>query len=292
MGNAESSGAFGNFENVDELEAMLGMNPDAVDRVESDMHVRDELKIDYDSVKRKFTDLVDDGYTNPLYYAWEDVYKVHQAMNIPDNVSNYTLTCRKEGRPMNVGDVIMGASQVAHFDQMQGRSSIIDMSAWAIPSPDAIEYIAGVFASVDGNRELVEIGSGKGYWLRLLRDAGITCTGYDILEQSRKDTFSKVQHGDETSLANHTNYHVMLCWPPQKGHKGEGMDERVLKLCEPTSELFYIGEPIDGSGSACSTGTQAFFDALSKDWELVNMVEIPKWPGMFDNLYHYRRRIV
>jgi hypothetical protein len=250
-----------------------------------------ELLIDFDEAIRKFEQLREDGVANPLYEVWHEFYEKHQSLSISEDTPDYALTCRKESRPICEMDFIDG---VANVHVMMGRLDLVDISAWAIPSPDIIAYIADVCQSSE--RKLIEIGAGSGYWLRLLSDAGVDCVGYDIPKNKFTRRYHDVHVGDESALAQHTKYNVLLCWPPQKGHTGEGMDARVLQRAElaERADIFYVGEPTwinqEGVAEACSTGTKEFFDILERDYELVRQIPLPKWPGLFDDFFHYRRR--
>jgi hypothetical protein len=72
----------------------------------------------------------------------------------------------------------------------------------------------------------------------------------------------------------------MLCWP---GLREPFADQALAAYAGST--LVYIGE---GPGGHCAD--DAFFARLAGEWNEVERVAIPRWPGTRDSLWVYRRR--
>lgn len=54
------------------------------------------------------------------------------------------------------------------------RDYLVHRYAWAVPSPQAIKWIA------ERCPRIVEIGAGRGYWAKLLAGAGVDILAFDI----------------------------------------------------------------------------------------------------------------
>jgi len=157
------------------------------------------------------------------------------------------------------------------------RGELVETFSWAIPNEEAIQYIA--------NRSpIVEIGAGKGYWSRLLRDAGAELVAYDI-DPPEEDEWTSVEQGTENMLKRfNEEYTLFLCWPPY----GEPMAANALKqnIEQGGTDVIYVGE-----GHRGCTGDDEFHQILRERYALMESIEIPSYEGIHDNLYHYRRKI-
>lgn len=77
----------------------------------------------------------------------------------------------------------------------------------------------------------------------------------------------------------HPDRTLLLVWPPMH-------ETTVEALTAYSGERFvYVGEPQGGC-----TGDEAFFEQLSRDWDLVTMRSIPQWSGINDLMEVYKRR--
>lgn len=144
--------------------------------------------------------------------------------------------------------------------------------AYAIPSPETIKWMR----EFCGDRGVVELGAGRGYWAAQLAAAGLEVDAYDSEPpdatenvsfpgaSGQRDTWHRV--GDLESFAERVEQrsdHVLfLCWPP-----GWGNTMASTALAEFShaggQRLVYVGEPKGGK-----TGDDAFFDGLASDWKL------------------------
>ncbi|HTJ67413.1 MAG TPA: hypothetical protein VL551_07790 [Actinospica sp.] len=169
------------------------------------------------------------------------------------------------GRRLVNGGKTAGSAQLA-LAQMSLQSAY----AYAIPSPETIEWVSGVC----GGRSMVEIGAGRGYWAAQLSRAGLRIDAYDVQPPDaignvsfphaagQRDVWHPVSGRDAFADQDRSQDVLLLCWPPGWGNT---MASDTLATFERVggARLVYIGEPKGGK-----TGDDAFFDALAARWKL------------------------
>lgn len=142
--------------------------------------------------------------------------------------------------------------------------------AYAVPSPETLAW-AKSFA---GNRRVVELGAGRGYWARLLADGGVPVRAFDSEPPDSSENASFPKSGRQQSVwfpvggldgfgaELDADAVLFLCWPPGWGNR---MASEALELFESRGgrRVIYLGEPKGGK-----TGDDAFFDRLSDRWEV------------------------
>lgn len=165
------------------------------------------------------------------------------------------------------------------------RKAAVEKYSFAVITEEVVSRIGGL------TKELVEIGAGTGYWAHVLSKNGIKVHAYDRMVNSSPVSknsygqivglFHPVKYGTESVLLNHTSFDLLLVWPPYDTL----MADECLKywLRGKGRYLFYVGEGYGGC-----TGTDSFHDELD-DLGYVGRVDLPKWPGINDNLYIYER---
>lgn len=161
------------------------------------------------------------------------------------------------------------------------RRELTKKYAWAIPNDEALQAIAEV-------GPIVEIGSGTGYWAKLLREYGVDILAFD---QHAGDhaanyyrfthTWSEVQFGNSYSAKRYPERTLMLCWPCYN----EPFANQALKSYKGDT-FVYIGEGMYG----CN-GDKAFHERLERDWECIKTVHIPQWDSVRDRLEIYKRKV-
>ena len=173
------------------------------------------------------------------------------------------------------------------------RDPMVQHYAWAIPCQQAIETIA--HHSPNG---VVEIGAGNGYWASLIvQMVPIIC--YDKkpynhysryakkqeLDSAAKDVTPKwynILTGGPEDAANHADWTLFLCWPTYNtSFAFECLDHYQQAGGQ---KLIYVGE-----GSWGCTGGGDFHERLEDDWELIEEITIPRWPGLNDQMWIYQR---
>ncbi|GII03089.1 hypothetical protein [Planobispora takensis] len=176
------------------------------------------------------------------------------------------LVFEHEGRRVVNGGRAEGSARLA-FAQLILQSAY----AYAVPSPQTIEWISGFCAGLP----IVELGAGRGYWAAQLSRSGLPVEAYDVEPPDKTENISfpgasgqvDVWHPvrDLDGFATRSevaDYVLFLCWPPGWGDK---MASEALSSFERAGgkRLVYIGEPKGGK-----TGNDAFFDALAARWSL------------------------
>ncbi|ADD40677.1 hypothetical protein [Stackebrandtia nassauensis] len=145
-----------------------------------------------------------------------------------------------------------------------------DAYAFAILAPETVQWVS----EVCGSQTIVELGAGRGYWAKHLRQSGVTIDAYDIKpptsDQSETYAAPGVLPGtwadvdvleklEPDELGART---LLLCWPPGWG---DTMASEALKTFEDAGgeQLIYVGEPQGGK-----TGDDLFFDGLAARWRM------------------------
>jgi hypothetical protein len=223
---------------------------------------------------------------NPLYAAWK----------------RHGLVRQEFGGWWPPHDVAVGKTVVQLGKALEDRKTLCQRFAWAIPTAKAIQWI------VARAPRIVEMGAGRGYWARLLADAGADVVAYDQAGRGNRigpnpwhyqpdlpegtarnaglyglknNVFHPVQFGRAKAVAAHPDRALFLCWPPY--------DTPFAKDClrhYRGNDLFFVGE-----GSGGCTGDDAFFARLDREWTEAGDFTLPQWPGMRDYLTHYRRTV-
>jgi len=182
--------------------------------------------------------------------------------------------------------------------------------SYAIPNEEALNKILKL-------SPIIEIGSGRGYWGRLLEDMGceIICVDnrshfgrwfyvkkQDMINKSfeayRQEKNKTTPNGFEnieikkyykeplfknykTYLRREPNRNLFLCWPPYE----EPLAYTSLKKFKG-KYVIYVGEGYGGC-----TGCNRFHNLLEKEFDLEETVDIPQWFGIHDSMYIYKRKI-
>jgi hypothetical protein len=155
--------------------------------------------------------------------------------------------------------------------------------AWAVPD----EELLGALVKV---APLVEMGAGTGYWAKLLRARGADVVAFDYAPPTgtsernawhiRQATHSEVLQGVPADLALYSDRTLFLCWPPY----ADPMASDSLRHYRGNT-VAYIGEGRDGC-----TGDDAFHETLERDFEEIASLLVPRWEGLRDHLWIYRRK--
>lgn len=165
------------------------------------------------------------------------------------------------------------------FEVKKARKELRAFYSWAIPTDEAIEEIAKLGA-------VVEIGAGTGYWASLINEAGGRIKAFDIAPPSRDKNsycsshlFFEVEKGGTEVLENFSEASLFLCWPPR--------NQMALKSLETFTgeKVIYIGERWGGW-----TADHEFERKLILEFTQIGEIEIPCWPGSYDDLSIWQRK--
>jgi hypothetical protein len=186
----------------------------------------------------------------------------------------------------------------ACFQLINVRECIQLGASFAIPSSEAIRSIVGFAKKVieekripDGNISILEIGSGMGLWARLIEmtsgtsklsplanNVSVWCTDTGVPSNSRQHKRS-FRDGHLQTIADTNAAILMLCWP------NYGKPDAAESIEAFKGEyLIYIGEWEEG----CCADTR-FFDILKHNWQILETIEIPCFPGNYDQVYILKR---
>ena len=164
----------------------------------------------------------------------------------------------------------------AMIEAIRARHELVLSHSWAVPTDEALEAIAK-----HSPRGVVEIGAGTGYWAGLLRERGVDVVAYDTEPHENvqaKAEWSEVKVGNHLYVMKHPDRTLLLCWPPY----ATPMAAMALRRFKGDT-VVYIGE----SAGGCN-GDEDFHEML-ESWEEVELVALPQWPGIRDDLYVYKR---
>jgi hypothetical protein len=156
------------------------------------------------------------------------------------------------------------------------RAVIVEKYAWAIPNDKAITALAKL-------SPIVEIGAGKGYWARLIVQAGGDIVCYDNHSRGYKSDWFNVQTGSPRAVLKHTDRNLFLCWP-EYGTRQASHAARLF-LRSTAQYLIYVGE-----GPGGCTGNAFFHKLMEIHFDFVEVIEIPQWYGINDFMYIYKKK--
>jgi hypothetical protein len=174
--------------------------------------------------------------------------------------------------PMTLEDV--QADLLASY----ARDFFVYSFSWAIPSDEAIDLIA----SYDN---IIDAGAGTGYWAGLLRQQGCKVEAWDkqpYFNGYCNTSWSYVERVAPAEvlyrLSSRCNHTLLLVWPP--------VNSFAYKAVKAFSgnRVIYVGE-----WYGC-TGDADFHNYLEDYFEVVNVLEIPRWPCILDRLYVLERK--
>jgi hypothetical protein len=196
-------------------------------------------------------------------------------------------------------------------DAGPNRNDMVKEYAFAIPSPDSLNWIANHL----NGRPIWDVGAGRGYWSWMLWQMGVEVTAYDSAPPtegrngyfSYKNTVESKEFPDGrvvytekrvrdltphqyfpitkpkglAYLRNPGNAVLFLCWPPY----GSSMADRILQAYKGDT-FIYIGE-----GEGGCTGDDAFFARLENHWVEVDYdPNFVSWSMIHDRLEIYARK--
>ena len=175
----------------------------------------------------------------------------------------------------------------------QARPFLISYYAWAITHEHAIKIICE-------QGPITEIGAGGGYWAYRIQEAGGDIQALDAkIPVSERTDIPELARKPFSGMAWESERRRF--WMPiEKCSTGAtAPEDRALMLCWPNctpmayncikhykgDTVIYIGEPIGGN-----CGDRRFHETLLNYWDLKNQFDIHSFPGMYDDLFIFKRR--
>ena len=144
------------------------------------------------------------------------------------------------------------------WDEMLSNSQdLCEKYAWAVPDERALRILSNF-------GPLIEIGAGKGYWARLLRDHGVDVLAYDKYPADKSLAWTKVKKGGPEMLAYPAakGRTLMLCYPDEQ----ESMAAQCLDHYSGDI-ILHVGEMIF-TGTAMGTPVAPFGRTSSADFQV------------------------
>jgi hypothetical protein len=138
-----------------------------------------------------------------------------------------------------------------------GHHLLTKRYAWAIPSPGDIDWLT----QVAGDRGLVEIGAGSGYWAWQARQAGIDVVAYEPADASTNPytdgtEYAPILRDGHPAARHHSERALLLCWPSHNVPWAAG----ALRAYRGDL-VIYIGQE---EGGNCAD--DEFFHLLQRYW--------------------------
>lgn len=167
-----------------------------------------------------------------------------------------------------------------YFDTAHdARWHFVHKYTWAIPSEKAL-------AKITEYAPIVEIGAGAGFWAMMLKNRGVNIVAFDRMPPNlgtntytEKNLWFPVQPGDVDVLERYPDRTLLISWPPMTSFAWSALEAYRGR------HVIYIGE----GWSGC-TASDEFHEMLKRDFEHVESVNIPTWPGYHDDLSVWRRK--
>lgn len=168
------------------------------------------------------------------------------------------------------------------WETLERRWALNSLYAFAVPTPEAMELIAG-FGPV------VEIGAGTGYWATMLRNLGCDVVAYDLLGEAfdkwfPTGQFGDVEQGGVEKAADHADRTLLLVWPPYA--EAMALDALTAYRNAGGRRLVYVGEGYGG----CTADDEFHAAIEGPDWTETHELTIPQWVGINDRLWVYERK--
>jgi hypothetical protein len=179
------------------------------------------------------------------------------------------------------GHLIDTRSVVQFIKMLKMRLIYCDTYAWGIPHDEAI-------CTLVKHSPIIEIGAGRGYWAGLAASAGASIIAFDSNPPIKKEannwhrqpgTFFEVSKADLDVVRMYPDRTLFLCWPPH----GSDVALKTIQNYKGKT-VIYVGD--DGH---VSSGTPEFYKEMSTYFTLVQVVHIPRWPGIQDRLEVWQR---
>jgi SAM-dependent methyltransferase len=176
-------------------------------------------------------------------------------------------------------DTMLPYTESSFFSNIR-RERLVAKYAWAIPTDEAVRRIAKL-------SPICDLGCGTGYWAYLLGQIGAKVIAVDAAPPARganhfhraASHFVPVVRGSASTFDVPRSHALLLCWPPY----ATPMASVALKRYRGT-RMIYVGEGIGGC-----TADDAFHHAIAKNWKLDEIIDLPNWPGVHDDVYIYER---
>jgi hypothetical protein len=182
---------------------------------------------------------------------------------------------------------------------------LVNRYSWATPDEQAMRILKHF-------SPIIEIASGQGYWLEMMRKHGIDAIGYDI-DPTRGGKISKddskqnqnVRKGGPNILERPENRkrNLFLCYPDEDNYEGDGNgeEEQARSLASACLRYFsgdyviHVGELFMDSTLSMDqapwgrSSSSEFQEQLAAQFHCVIKVSLPSWLHVRDTLSVWKR---
>jgi len=156
--------------------------------------------------------------------------------------------------------------------------------SYSIPNYEAIYYIASI------TNNIIDIGSGKGYWIHLLKKFGLNTMAFDPIPITKNNYILGKTFFQETiksfsdiknilKMSHHQS--LLLQWIPPSRESVDYFIEIINR---------YKGSNIFFSGLNKYCATKDFFIYLNNNYKIISSIILPRFIGIIDTLYHLKKR--
>lgn len=207
-----------------------------------------------------------------------DIAKAWLTADVPDRASlvrTYALSRYGSRDPGNA----MAFSATAMGQTFMARDRYIREIGFAVPCAEAIEAILG-------HGPLIEVGAGTGFWSALLASKGADVLACDLPSPDSYafavGTYFPVEkcHGAEF-VRRYPDRTVLMVWPDFKGE----WSAEVARAMRPGQTIILVSE-----GHGGCVGCDDLFDQLEAEFDDVDDVALPVWPGIHDWMSIHRKK--
>ncbi len=163
-----------------------------------------------------------------------------------------------------------------------GRWDFVHKFGFAIPNVGALEVIAR-------HAPILEVGCGTGYWAYELQKLGVSVVATDphLVSQEVhpiykfwKSWLARIDQMDGVeAVKTFRGRTLLIVWPSL----GQSWCTETLKAYDGQT-VIYVGE----FGDCC--GEEVFFELLQEKFEEVQFVKIPRWYGIYDSMWVFKRK--
>lgn len=133
---------------------------------------------------------------------------------------------------------------------------------------------------------ILEIGAGFGYWASEFQERGIECIPTDSYKyeegylKGSKYHVPVIKQEGLAAVRKYPHHTLLLCWPSC----GVSWSEEVLTAYQG-DYIIYCGE----SSGGC-TGNDEFHSILDKEFNSIETISIPQFPGIHDYVEIFSRK--
>ena len=173
----------------------------------------------------------------------------------------------------------MPREEVQRLVNVSDRRNFVMNFGWSVPCLEVVEAIRR-----HAREPLRDVMAGTGYWVGVLRRAGINAVASDIHKLRSKNSYhsggglhSKITRSNALRVAYRMGLgkldgDIFMSWPPYE----RPFSADVLAMLPVGTRVFYVGEGMRGA-----TADASFHAHLSVNFRELQREPMPNWGGSF-----------